>query len=175
MNFILLIIILVVVITTLLFVHTLRINFVFDTDKTDMNMTLLWLYPLIKIIVTMEDAKPALSFYFFNKHIFKKTIKKGRNRSSGMDLIKITNPKDICITANYGFRDTFTTGITCGAINIASQLINIESIKHNPDFTTENDYIYLDATATINLGTAFINLLRQTLNRRNLLWIRTQT
>lgn len=174
-SFILLLLIIVAIFITLLFVDDLKVKLLFNTDKSDMNVTLFWLYPLIKVFVTIEDTGPALTFYLFNKHIFKKFIKEGKDKASSMDLIKIANPKEIRINANYGFSNPFTTGITCGVMEIASQFINIESIKHNPDFMTISDYIYLDATANVNLGTTFINLLRQTINRRKLLWIRPQT
>lgn len=174
MSFFLLLIIILLVFIALLFVEVLRVHFVLDTDNSDMKMTVLWFYPLIKVIVTMENNNPELAFYLFNKHLFNKTIKKSKGKSSKMELLKIISPKDVRINTSYGFKDSFTTGITCGAINIVSQFINIESIKHNPDFITVSDYIYLDATAKVNLGTAIINLLKQK-RRRNLLWTRPQT
>jgi len=160
-NFILFTLIIITIIIALLFVAALRVKVVFDTERTDLHLTLLWLYPFIKVLVTIEDTKPVLSFYLFKKNLFKKIIKKGKSKSSGVQMIKIINPKHVSINANYGFRDPSTTGIACGAINVASQFINIESINHNPDFITESDYIYLNATANVNLGTALINLLKQ--------------
>lgn len=157
---ILLLIILAVMIT-LLFIEALRVRLLLDTEKTAMNMTLLWFYPLIKVIVTMENIKPVLKFYCFNKYLFSKTIEKKKPQHNGTELFKIINPKDISIYTNYGFSNPATTGITCGAINAASQFINIESFKHNPDFSCDNDYVYFDASANVNLGSALINLLKQ--------------
>jgi hypothetical protein len=175
MGFILLILIILAVFITLLFVIDLRVKLMFDTEKTYMKMILLWLYPLIKVLVTIENTKPVLKFYIFKKYLFQINVKQSKSKSSRMDFVKIVNPKNIRINTSYGFTNPSTTGITCGAINLVSQFINIESIKHNPNFLTESDYIYLDATANVNLGTAIINLLRQTENRRNLSWIKTQT
>jgi len=174
-GFILLILIILAVIITLLFVIDLRVKLVFDTEKTYMKMTLLWLYPLIKVLVSIEATKPVLKFYIFKKYLFQMHLKKGKSKYSVVEYVKIINPQNVTINTSYGYRNPSTTGIICGAINVVSQFINIESIKHNPDFFTESDYIYLDATAIVNLGTATINLLKQKTNRRKLSWIRTQT
>ena len=160
MNLMFLTFMIIAIFILLLFLVALRIKLVFDSDKSDINMTLLWLNSLFKALVTIEDTKPILTLYLFNKRIFKRTFKKGENKPRGMELIKLTNPKDIHVNAYYGFRDPFTTGIACGAINIASQFINIDAINHTPDFMTINDYIYLDATAKVNLGSTLIKLFK---------------
>jgi len=160
MNLILLIFMITAIFTILLFLVALRIKIVFDSDKSDINMTLLWLNSVFKALVTIEDAKPILTLYLFNKKILKRTFEKGQNKPRGMELVKLTNPKDVHVNAYYGFRDPFTTGIACGAVNIASQFINIDSINHIPDFLTVNDYIYLDATAKVNLGSILIKLYK---------------
>jgi len=149
-----------VILIILLFTVALRVKVVFDTYKTDLNMTLLWLHSFLKALVTIEDTKPMLTLYLLNKRLFKRILKTGKGKLSSMQFVKLIDSKDIHVNAYYGFRDPFTTGITCGAINAASQFINIDSINHVPDFTTENDYIYLDASAKVNLGSTLIRLFR---------------
>lgn len=175
MSFVLLLIIIIAVIITLFFVEAFRIKFVFDTDQLDMYMTIFWLYPVFKALVTVESNNPILIFYLFNKKIFKRTIKKSKRKSKNMEIIKTVIPKDININAKYSSNNPFLTGIICGAINTASQFINIDSIKHYPDFFNDNDYIYLDANAKVNLGKAFLNYLKLTINRRKPLWSKAQT
>jgi hypothetical protein len=160
-SLILLLLIIIAVFITLLFIEAFRIKLLLDTEKTAMNMTVFWLYPFFKVLINLEDSRPVMHFYLFNKHLFSKTVKKKKRKHNGMELVRITNPKDIYVNAKYGFCNPFTTGITCGAINIAQQFINIESFRNSPDFTTENDYIYFDASAKVNLGKAFINFLKQ--------------
>lgn len=161
MELTLLIILIVIILMILLFIIAIRVKLVFNSDKSYINMTLLWISPLIKAFVTIKDSKPIISLYIFNKMIFKRAIKKVENANSGMKLVQLTNPKDIQVNVQYGFKDPFITGITCGVINIASQFINIDSINQSPNFMTENDYIYLDANAKVNLGSTLFRFLSQ--------------
>ena len=157
MFFILLIIAILII---LLFTVALRVKVVFDTCKTGLSMTLLWLHSFLKALVTIEDTKAMLTFYFLNKRLFKRRLKTGKGNLKNMDFVKSVDYSDMHINAHYGFRDPFTTGITCGAINAASQFINIDSINQAPDFSTEDDYIYMDATAKVNIGSTLIKLFR---------------
>ena len=153
-------IILISLLITLLFTVDLRVKIVFDTCKTNLSMTLLWLNSILKALVTIEDSKPMLTLYLLNRRLFKRRLKTGKSKLNKTNLIKLIDSRDVHVNAYYGFRDPFTTGITCGAFNAASQFINIDSINQIPDFTTENDYIYLDASANVNLGSTLLNLSR---------------
>jgi exo-beta-1,3-glucanase (GH17 family) len=82
-----------------------------------------------------------------------------------MELLRLSNPKDINVNVKYGFADPFATGIACGAISMASQFINADSIIQTPDFLSMNDYIYLDATAKVNLGSMLIKYLKSLSNK----------
>lgn len=168
MSIIIIVLSVILLLIILLFTAALRILFIFDTENANTNVTLLWLPPLLKVILTLENAKPVLTVYIFNKRVYRNTLK-SRERSAAkdekyrpgiMELIKITKPNDIHVNAFYGFQDPFATGIACGALNIASQFINIDSIQHAPDFMVENDYIYLDAAAKVNIGSTLVNLYR---------------
>ncbi len=165
MGLILLIIFIIVVLIVLLFLFALKIRLVLNTDNSEISVTVLWLYPFIRAFVSIENATPILKIYLFKKQILKRAIKGVINRvkkkHGGMELIKISDPKDIHVNVNYGFSDPFTTGIACGVINMASQLINIDSINQTPDFMSSNDYIYLDATAKVNLGSTLFQFLSQ--------------
>jgi hypothetical protein len=165
MELMFIILLIVGVVAILLFTIELRVKIVFDTCKTNLNMTLLWLHSFIKALVTIEDSRPMLTLYLLNKRLFKRSLFKERLKSSkgklnGMDFIKVVDSRDVHVNAQYGFRDPFNTGIACGAISAASQFIDIDSINQLPDFTTENDYIYLDAKARVNIGSTLIKLIK---------------
>ncbi len=176
MGVIFILLLIVAFIILLLFANDAKVRIVFDTEQNDMHLTLLWLYPFIKVIGTMENTRPVLNLYLFKKHLFSKALKfkKTANRIKKTDLIKIIKPKEVSINTSYGFKNPSTTGITCGAVNAASQFINIDSLNNIPDFMAINDYIYLDAEASVNLGASLANLLKYFKNRRNLQWTRTQ-
>ena len=156
------ILLIAVILIVLLFTVALRVKVVFDTCKTGLNMTLLWLHSFLKALVTIEDTKPMLTLYLLNKRLFKKRLKtgKGKGKFKDMNFVKLVDYSDMHVNAHYGFRDPFTTGIACGAINSASQFINIDSINQIPDFITENDYIYMDASAKVNIGSTLVKLFR---------------
>lgn len=160
MSLILLILLIVFVLAVLLFTIAMKIIFTFNSDKSNMNLTLLWLYPFLKAAVTNEGNGLLLTVYLLNKSIYKRPLKARRQKANNMEMIKQVHPTDVAVNASYGFRDPFLTGVACGAFNIASQFINIDSIRQNPDFVTDNDYIYVDATARVNLGSALLNLYR---------------
>jgi hypothetical protein len=160
MGVLFLIILAAAILIILLFSAALKIRVILDTDNSDLNMTLLWLQPFFKAVITLEESKPVLVIYLFNRKLYKKVLKLQKKRPSNMNLVRITNPKDIHVKTQYGFTDPSMTGITCGAVNLASQLINIDEITHIPDFTAYNDYIYFDATAEVNIGSTLINLMK---------------
>lgn len=150
----------VLILILLSFVIALKIIFTFNTDKSKMNLTLLWLYPFVKAVITNEVSGLVLTVYLLKKSIFRRPLKRSGNSPGNLDLISRVKPRDVNINASYGFRDPFLTGVACGAIGIVSQLINIGSIKQNPEFVTDSDYIYVDATAKVNLGPALVNMFR---------------
>lgn len=144
----------------LLFISVLRIRLILNTDKSELNMTLIWLDPVIKAFVTIENTVPVLKVFLFGKLVFERKIKRGARKGRGVELVKLSNPQDVHVNVRYGFKDPFTTGIACGAINVASQLINIDSLVQIPDFMSTDDYIYLDATAKVNIGSTLLRFFR---------------
>jgi hypothetical protein len=162
MSLLLTMLIIASILLVLVFVVALRIIFTFNSDNADMHLTLLWLYPFLKAVVTNEDTDMVLTVYLFKKSIIKKTLRKRETKeaANNMDIIRQVHPRDINVHAAYGFKDPFVTGVACGAINIASQFINIDSIQQDPDFVTDEDYFSINATAKVNLGSALVNLYR---------------
>ncbi len=172
MGIFLLILILIGVFITLLFVIDLKVELTLNTNRNDLHMILLWLYPLIRIVITAENYKPLLSFYLFGLRLFKIKLDSNMRKSKGMDYLHKISMKNVCINAGYGFIDPSTTGITCGAINMASQFINIASLNHYPDFMPLSDYIDFDAAADVNLGSTLVNFLNPSKTRRSVQWNR---
>jgi|GEM_PF-567403 len=165
----------------LIFAFDAKVEIVFDTDRNDIHSTVCWLYPFVKGVVKMDASTPVLDIYLFRKHFIRKNIlRKGTKNSNSekrikkQDLLKIFEPKGLSINTSYGFMNPSTTGITCGAVNAASQFINIDYFNQFPDFMSTHDYIYFDAKASVNFGASLINLMKYYKNRRNLQWNRTQ-
>ncbi len=160
MNLFLLIMLVVILLIILLFLEAMRIKLVFNSDKSELSMKLFWLGSFINAFVTIENNAPVLKLYLFNKLVLTKSINRANSKQGGMELLKITDPKDVHVNVYYGFNDPITTGIACGAINVVSQFINIDSISHTPDFMPANDYICLDATAKVNIGSTIVRYFK---------------
>ena len=148
----------------LLFAAAMQVLFSFNSDKEDISITILWLFPFLKAVATVENENLVLTIHLFNKKVFKKELMQGgRERTKShisLKLIRQVRPWDIHVNAAYGFRDPSVTGIACGAMNIASRFINIDSIEHIPDFMTDKNYINIDAAAKLNPGTTLVNFYR---------------
>lgn len=160
MGLIFIILIIAIIFIILLFVFALSIKLVINSDKPEINMALFWLNPFINAFVNIENTVPILKVYLFKQLIMKKALKRRQKKYGGMELIKLSEPKDVHVNVQYGFRDPFATGVTCGVINMASQFISIDSINQTPDFMSVDDYVYLDATAKVNLGSTLIKLIK---------------
>lgn len=150
----------VLLLIILLFTVASKINFNFDTANSDMQLTLLWLYPLLRSVIAREDNGFVLTVYLLNKKIFKKHINGRQNVNSNKNILRKLKPTEVHVNTRYGFRDPFVTGLTCSIVSIVSQFFNVESLHQKPDFLAINDYINLDATAKLNLGNSLIKLIQ---------------
>lgn len=150
---------LILLLTILLFTVTSKVNFNFDSVTSDINLTLLWLYPLIRSVIVKKNNEFTLTVYLLNKRIMTKQIKRKQDVSDNKNVLRSLNPTDIHINTQYGFRDPFVTGLTYTAISMVSQFFNVKSLRQSPDFLTMNDYINLEANAKLNLGNSLIKLM----------------
>jgi hypothetical protein len=150
---------LLLLLTILLFTVTSKVNFNFDSVTSDINLTLLWLYPLIRSVIVKKNNEFTLTVYLLNKRILTKQIKRKQDVSDNKNVLRSLNPTDIHINTQYGFRDPFVTGLTYTAISMVSQFFNVKSLRQSPDFLTMNDYINLEANAKLNLGNSLIKLM----------------
>lgn len=138
---------------------TLRLRFLFNLDDHGMYINILYLYPLIKIVIRFEDNKPFLLVYLLKIRVFKtqlKTKKRSNRSNKGISFVKSANPTHVNVTTHYGFKDPYATGMVCGALSIAKNYINTDKINQFPDFISNNDYIYVDASANIKVGQTIV-------------------
>lgn len=160
MSIIYLIVLILLFMVILTFTALLKVAFTLDTRKENVNLTLLWLYPFLKVTAESNSSAPLLTIYLFNKKFYGKEINTKKTSTKNVDLVKAVSPSDVNFDVSFGFRDPFVTGVTCGAINAASELIHFSSIKQSPDFTADSDYIFMNATAKVNIGNTFIRFLK---------------
>ena len=151
---------LVILFCILIYKKKLKLLFIFDTDSENMDLTFFWIYPLLKVEVNIVSKKPVITVFLFRKKIYSNEMKAKKGRPSGLTLARSIKYHHLCITSNYGFQDKFTTGIACGAVNVASKFVDIESFENIPDFMSMNDYIYLKVTTEINILSAISSYIK---------------
>ena len=176
MNIAFIVLLFIFLLIILMFTEVIRIIFTFtlDSNRAEINLTIFWLYPFLKILVSNESGEFILSAFLFNRKAFRKVLGTGKEKTHVRDLIKYVKLINVNANADYGFRNPFTTGVVCGAVNIASQFINIDSINHNPDFTADTDYVHVDGSAKVNPGFTLVRIFQsqKTKNKlkEELLW-----
>lgn len=160
MIFFYLIIIILLLAIIYIITQTFKLRLLFNLNEDNMYCNIFYLYPLLKIIIDIEAAKPFIIVYVFKIKVYKKPLKIKKSNNTRINLYKMVNPKDIKMTTNYGFKDPFNTGIVCGAFNIITRYINIGKMKQFPNFVSVYDYIYVDATANINIGNSIMYFVK---------------
>ncbi|MBC7765098.1 MAG: DUF2953 domain-containing protein [Hyphomonadaceae bacterium] len=156
-------VIFVIAFIVLLFTVALKIKFIFDTQSENVNLNFKWLYPLLEVVCDLENLKPILTVYLFKKKVYKKMVqvKKQKNKGNGMNFAKKVQAKDVHVSTYYGLSDPCATGIACGIMNIVTPFIKPTTMKYYPDFTADDEYIYVDATAKVNVGATLIHIMRK--------------
>lgn len=159
-----LLLLILIVFIVFLFTANVEVKLLFDSDASNMNLQLFDLASLIKGFIMIQNGKPTLIVFLQNKKIYEKVLgfgKNNTNNTNGKNLVKAIKPKNIHINAFYGFADPFNTGVACGAVGAAiAQFSNIDHFSNNPDFMSEKDYIYIDATARIKVGSTLVNIYK---------------
>ncbi|MFZ5354083.1 MAG: hypothetical protein ACOZCL_15370 [Bacillota bacterium] len=143
----------------LLFAVASKVTFHFSSTTSDINVTITWLHPFLRSVVTRNSEGTQMFIYLFNKKILKTRLDNKNTTGKNKNIIEKLNPTDISIYTEYGFRDPSITGMTFGAISAASQLLPVESISQKADFLTNEDYINVDGTARLNLGRSLVSFI----------------
>jgi hypothetical protein len=159
MALLLILLTIVLLLIVLLFTVKSKVAFIFNSTNSDMHVTLFWLYPLLRSVITREDNRLVLTMYLLNKRILTRQLNRKQNVSGNESLLKRLIPTDIHVDTQYGFRDPFVTGLACSTITLASEYFNVESLRQKPDFLAINDYINLNASAKLNLGQSLMKLI----------------
>lgn len=169
MDFLLLITVIVLiafVLLVLLYTVAAKLLFVVDTDTMDVGMKLTWLNPLFRAFVRWDQTRWLLTVCLFGMRVYSRALN-GSNtggrrygKYGGTHLVREVRPTDIHVRADYGFRDPYTTGMACSAVNMATQMVDVESICQQPDFCAAQDYIHFQAVAKLNVAQALLGVFK---------------
>lgn len=159
MSLLLILLAVLLIIVALLFVVKSKVHLVFDSAEKNINLTLSWLYPLLKSVIVKEQDGLMLEVYLFNKRITAINLSHRQSALGNKNVFRSFSPTDIHVNARFGFRDPFVTGLACSAMTLIAGLFNVESLEQKPDFLAINDYISLNASARLNLGQSLLKLI----------------
>ena len=132
-------------------VHGIRITIYAILNRDTMKVDITCLYPLFKATFDVEDECPCLSIYFIKVKLFETKLvrRKVSNKKRLLDALKISNFE---LSTSYGLRDPFLTGLVSGLLGILSSFVPISSLVLKPNFMSNEQYVTLDASATIKVG-----------------------
>jgi hypothetical protein len=159
MVFLYFIILFILLLAVLLYTVALKTIFIFDTDKEIMELTVLWLYPFIKVKAVIKNFTPMISVFLFKQKVFTKAFKQ-KNKKDGLAYAKSIKFRNLSVTANYGFEDKLATGVACAALNM-TPIFDFYSLQHHPDFLAIRDYIYLKVTTDIDILSSLLSYFKQ--------------
>jgi hypothetical protein len=159
------VILLLLLVILLLFTVKAKVVLSVNTGNMEIRGSFLWLFPLFRADFIYENLKPAIEIYLFNRKVYMRRLRFAKRRAgktglSKLEMIRSIALSDVDVKTSYGFFSPFATGIVCGTLGIITQYVNIDSFEQIPDFVAEDDYIYLDATAYLDVGSTLINLMR---------------
>jgi hypothetical protein len=143
-----------------MFKVALRIKLILDTNNGNVDLTFVWLYPFLKVLIEMGGEKPILSVFIFKLSVYHMAVIPKKKKKNKTSIVKSAQPTEINVTTSYGFKDPFVTGLACSTISIVQQFVKVKSFSQLPNFMAIDDYINVTATANVNVGCTLINFLK---------------
>ena len=158
MNFLYVVLLALFVLALNILTQTYQLRCYFHLDHGITNAEIFYLYPLCRILIEMKEDKPYLSVYVLKIRVYKNRVQlRKKTADRQRSLIKSADITNIRVDAYYGLKNPFITGILYGAVSMVSKFFHIDKINQHPEFLTDSEYIYLDATANINLWHTIMN------------------
>lgn len=134
---------------------------VFDTDSSDFNLRVKWLYPLIEAKVEMVEYSPFLTVMLFKKKVFARAIKpKKKQKQPISQYYRSLDLNDIFARIYYSLNDPFSTGITSGIFQIVQLYLNNITIEQYPNFIANHAYITFHFGAKLNILKSAAKIIR---------------
>ena len=141
------------------FANPVEFAFILNSEEKDMHLSAYWSYPLLKTSVKMINSRPQLSFFILGRHIFTRSLKPKKGKSSRM-ILKSVKTKDTLIRAYYALNNPFYTGIAYGAFPFFQLFLNNATIEQYPDFLSSKEYVLIEAETKFNLGAAIVEFIK---------------
>lgn len=160
MYFLFFFILLLILIVLKLLTEPVLIDLRFDTDEEIAFVHFQWLGQFLSGLIETANSSPRITIFLFGKKTFSGVLKPRKGKSTDrINLIKSLVLDRTNIELGYNFENPFLTGITTGWVGLIESLINPETIRQIPCFTSDHAYVSLSATTRLNAGKTAYHLL----------------
>lgn len=169
-TFLTVLVLLIVISMVLLYKFPIRVNAALNSEQqADMYLSITWLSPFLKGLITNKNNHITLVLYLFEKEVLEKrlTNKKALSNRTAFgryrDYIKLARSLRVAnsrIYASYGFDNPALTGVVYGAISMVSQYIHLNEFYNNADFISEHSYFNINAYMEINAARSILKILK---------------
>lgn len=133
----------------------------YNTDNIEsFHVIITWLSSIVKIDAIKTERNITLKTYLFDKKIFSRELAVKSDKINNLSNIKKLKPYNIKLNTSYGFQDPSVTGVFCGALNLLTEYFQVEQLYNNANFSSDYDYIHINALADFNALSSLINLLK---------------
>ncbi len=160
------ILIVLLALMTAAFVCPVRIRCVARLDSGGASVRLCSLYPLLKIIIFIEDNQPFVTVFVFKLKLYQRAIKRRKGKGNLTDWLRAADISDVSVDTRYGLHTPFATGIFQSILGIAAAFLKADSMQIYPDFIPDEEYVHIDASARVNIGNTIMNFAENKKNRR---------
>ncbi len=152
------IVILVILALIIYLLQRLKINILINLSESNFSADVFCLYPILYIRLNIEESRPILLVNILKIQVYRKPlhIKKNRHKTS---LLRYADFENMQISTYYGLGNPFVTGMFTGLLGMAKALPFPVQLNHYPDFFAANEYLRIDVSGYLKLGTTIKNYM----------------
>ena len=152
------IVILVIIVVMIYVLQRLRIKILINLSESDISAFVSCLYPFLDIRLDIEDNRPFLLVNILKVRVYKKPLHiiKAKHKTS---LLKYAYFENMEVSTYYGLGNPFATGMFSGFLGMAKALPFPVQLHQYPDFFATDEYLRIDASGYLKLGTTIKNYM----------------
>lgn len=152
------VVILVIIVVIIFVMQRLKIKILINLSENAITADVFCLYPFLNIRLDIEENRPILLVNILKMRVYRKPIhiKKNRHKTS---LIRYADFENMQISTYYGLGNPFVTGMFTGLLGMAKALPFPVQLNHYPDFFAANEYLRIDVSGYLKLGTTIKNYM----------------
>lgn len=138
--------------------HGTKFSMIATLEQDTMKASITVLYPLFLTTVRVDSGGSWFSVYLLKMRLFTSKVK--RKKKDSRKLAGALRIADIDLSGRYGFIDPSITGLVSGIRCLLFPVVCLRSFYLIPDFMAEQNYIHINASATIKVGHTILGYIK---------------